>query len=238
MSSLFLILFLGALVVIFAGNSNSAAVDRTKKWLKGSKQVKEKRRAALLKKILKDPVPDSFVVDQDSPAKHNKDAHHAIFTVGMSVNFMKDIAIMFSKTARDAGFKGDIVVGVTPGSRAGFMNTLRATGCIIYSVPLYCNDAGDNDRRCSIEENNDDKVAIAMLRFYMYNWWARQYSSDTEIMITDFKDVFFQVHLSTLVLYGTLNRFADFLFFYNNRETPLITRDSSGQTLFLNSLHF
>lgn len=176
-----------------AGRGNAASVERTKQWLKGSNEIKEKRRAALVKKILKDPVPASFVPDHDSPVKHNKNTPYAIFTIGMSVNFMKSLAIMFSKTARDTGFDGDIVVGITPGSRDGFIKSLRATDCVMYTTPLYCNDAGDNDRRCSIEEDNEDKIAIPMLRFYMYNWWARQYSSDTEIMIADFKDVFFQV---------------------------------------------
>jgi hypothetical protein len=182
-----------AAAAITGKGGTAAAVQRTKAWIKGQTQIKEKRRAALVKKILKDPVPHSFVPDEDSPAKHNKNAPYAIFTIGMSVNFMGNIAIMFSKTARDAGFDGDIVVGVTPGSREGFIKNLRKTDCIMYSTPLFCNDAGDNDRRCSIEESNEDKIAIPMLRFYMYNWWARQYSADTEIMIADFKDVFFQV---------------------------------------------
>lgn len=181
------------LVVFGAVNAGEAAVERTKQWLTGSDKVKQKRRAALVQKILKNPVPASFVPDKDTPAQHNPNAPHVILTIGMSVNFMRETAIMFSKTARDAGFEGDIVVGVTPGSRAGFMSTLRLTNCVLYTVPLYCNNAGDNDRRCSVEEDNEDKIAIPMLRFYMYNWWARQYSSDTEIMVSDFKDVFFQV---------------------------------------------
>lgn len=189
----FLFTTLCLLLVLGAANAGEAAVERTKQWVVGSNKIKEKRRAALVQKILKNPVPSSFVPDSDTPAQHNPNAPHVILTIGMSVNFMRETAIMFSKTARDAGFEGDIVVGVTPGSRAGFMSVLRQTKCVMYTVPLYCNDAGDNDRRCSVEENNDDKIAIPMLRFYMYNWWARQYSSDTEIMISDFKDVFFQV---------------------------------------------
>lgn len=179
--------------ILSVANAGAASVERTKQWLAGSTKIKEKRRAALIKKILKDPVPDTFKPDSDSPAKHNPSAPHVILTIGMSPNFMKDIATMFVKTARDAGFDGDLVVGVTPGSRPGFMSVLRQTNCIIYSVPLFCNDAGDNDRRCSVEASNENKIAIPMLRFYMYNWWARQYSADTEIMVSDFKDVFFQV---------------------------------------------
>ena len=134
-----LVFFLGILGDTTAAKASSAAsVERTKQWLKGSNQIKEKRRAALVKKILKDPVPDSFHPDQDSPVKHNKNTPYAIFTIGMSVNFMKSLAVMFSKTARDTGFDGDIVVGVTPGSRDGFKKTLRATDCVMYTPSFPC----------------------------------------------------------------------------------------------------
>lgn len=222
---LYIFLYLVLLdISIIAATSNNPAVERTKQWLKGSTQVKEKRRAALLKKILKDPVPRTFVPDQDSPVTHNKNTPNAIFTVGMSVNFMRNIAIMFSKTARDAGFTGDIVVAVTPGSRDGFMKVLRATDCVIYTTPLYCNDGNDNNRRCSIEEGNDDKIAIAMLRYYMYNWWARQYSSDTEIMIADFKDVFFQSNPFDYKRYQWANPVSQFTAFLEHHPNKVIGR--------------
>lgn len=214
------------LVVLVASSlASEASVSRTKKWMEGSNRVKEKRRAALMKKILSNPVPDSFKPDQDSPAQHKKDAPNVILTVGMSVNFMKDIATMFTKTARNAGFEGDIVVAVAPGSREGFLKTLRLTNSVIYTIDLHCVGNSDNDKRCSIEEGDDDaKVPIAMLRFYMYNWWARQYNSKTEIMISDFKDVFFQSNPFTYKRSEWAHPVSDFTAFLEHHPNKVIGR--------------
>jgi len=49
----------------------------------------------------------------------------------------------------------------------------------------------DYDVQCSFY-SLPQQLQINFMRYYLYRWWAMQYSSDTLIMISDFRDVFFQ----------------------------------------------
>jgi hypothetical protein len=159
----------------------------------GSKRMKNKnaRSAKLLQSIESFPVPDYFKPDADSPS-HNP-AGPAVFTVAMG-GFLRFDAMMFAGSLRETGYKGDIVVAVQPNSDPRFMKVWKYYGCIIYTVSPNCTGEA-HSRVCSLYAgDNSPAVSINMVRFYMYQWWARKYNSEALILVSDFRDVFFQAN--------------------------------------------
>lgn len=44
---------------------------------------------------------------------------------------------------------------------------------------------------CSFE-GQTESFSINMIRYHLYQWWATKYSNNALVMISDFRDVFFQ----------------------------------------------
>lgn len=99
---------------------------------------------------------------------------------------------MFVGSLRDTGYQGDIVVAVFPKSNENFIKVLKLYNCIIYTLDPEC--VGEShDKKCSFSVgDNTPPVSINMIRFYMYQWWAKKYLPTALILVSDFRDVFFQ----------------------------------------------
>jgi len=153
--------------------------------------AKQERLKKLLRAIETDsPIPDFIVPDPGS--KPHTPSGPAIFAAAMSLEMRRLDALMFCATARKAKFDGDIVVAVLPGQDSGFMAALREAKATVYTVKPLC--VGErHDTVCSFREN-EPKFSINMVRFYLYQWWARKYQEDALIMLSDFRDVFFQAN--------------------------------------------
>jgi hypothetical protein len=132
---------------------------------------------------------DQFARYKGSP-KHDKKGP-AIFAAAMSEQYDFNTAALFAGTARSSGFRGDIVVAVLEKSNATLFSAFDKYGAIQYrlSSPKCIGDR--NDRVCALREGGK-YVPLAMLRFYMYQHWALQYDPRALIMVSDFRDVFFQ----------------------------------------------
>ena len=99
---------------------------------------------------------------------------------------------MFAGSLRDTGYSGDIVVAVAPGSDPGFLAVWKHYHCVVYTVQSNC-VGEDHDKKCSFDiGDGSPPVSINMLRFYMYQWWGRKYQQNALILVSDFRDVFFQ----------------------------------------------
>jgi hypothetical protein len=132
---------------------------------------------------------------------------------------------MFVGNLRDTGYTGDIVLAIDPNSNAKFISTLKEYAVITYTVDLTC-QGPPNDRICSFtqSEENTPKVSINMIRYYMYQWWARKYEPDALIMLSDFKDVFFQSNPFTYRTYEWAPPVAQFVVFQEPYPNKVINR--------------
>lgn len=149
--------------------------------------AKGERMKKLLRAI-ESPVP-AFLKPDVGSKPHTKNGP-AIFAAAMSLDMRRADVLMFCGTARKAKFDGDLVIAVLPNQDAGFMAALRENKATIYTVQPLCSGER-HDQVCSFQPN-EPKFSINMVRFYLYQWWTRSYSEEALIMLSDFRDVFFQ----------------------------------------------
>lgn len=69
------------------------------------------------------------------------------------------------------------------------MKDNRAT---VYNIAAECLGTG-HEQVCSLP-GHDKKFSINMMRFYLYSFWAKIYDPNALIMLSDFRDVFFQAN--------------------------------------------
>jgi hypothetical protein len=198
-------------------------------WSQGSevqgapKKTKGKARQANLKNLVAlamlDLPPPSL---QPAPGYGE---HHfggdAIFSAAMDTTSMRHDALRFVGSLRRTGYMGDIVLAVLSGSRQDFMDALKEKGCIVYIVDPICGGES-HEKKCRFEgQSRKEAFSINMVRFFLYKWWAQKYSSDSRIILSDFRDVFFQ---QDPFKWPKLNRNADMQVFLENHPTKVINR--------------
>lgn len=152
--------------------------------------IAKAERLKKLLRVIQTPVPD-FLKAEPWSKPHTPNGP-AIFAAAMSLESRRSDALMFCGTARKAKFDGDLVIAILPGTDAGFVAALKENKATVYTVKPLC--VGErHDTVCSFREN-EPKFSINMVRFYLYQWWASMYSEDALIMLSDFRDVFFQAN--------------------------------------------
>ena len=133
-----------------------------------------------------------LLLHEEWSSPHNMSSSVVIFSCALSITYVG--AAFFVGTARKAGFTGDIVVAVLPGSRIEFLDLLQQYDVTVYTIALECRKNGF-DVRCDFM--NED-LPITLVRSFIYQYWALQYPDTTYIMMSDFRDVFFQSNPFTL----------------------------------------
>lgn len=179
--------FLIFCIISISGNS-STEKSVADKWSYKRAQIKAEKLARIQKKSEAFTPPPTFKPEGWS-APH-RPSENAIFAVAMSHTYTSDHVQMFCGTARKAGFTGDIIIGILPGSQDSFIEGLVASKATVYTVDLKCRDA-QVESHCALH-GMTDSYPIGLLRFYLYEWWASVYDSTSWIMMSDFSDVFFQ----------------------------------------------
>ena len=181
-------------------------------WLERRSNLRKAKSDVLVNKILSSDV--SFVDSEifipstlgqknhtSSTLNNAEKRNEVVFTVAMSETFMRRDVRNFVGTLRNTGFNGDIVVGIMKNSQEDFINALIEFNTIIYLIDVECKDITSDHRMCSLKQNNKNnnheenpvKFSINMLRYYLYKWWSIKYTNpNTMILISDFRDVFFQ----------------------------------------------
>ena len=88
------------------------------------------------------------------------------------------------------------VVGVSPENNPRFLKVLRDYNVITYSIELTCKDGDGHSNTCTFSADKTISTGITasvnMMRYYIYQWFARAYNPGAQIIISDFRDVFFQ----------------------------------------------
>jgi hypothetical protein len=196
--TLLLLVALWDCMFVVAMFSNSTIEDHISRRLQSRTPREVKRSMAKndrLKRLLSVIESRPWVTGQLEPepwgGKHNPDGP-AIFAAAMSTDMQMHDAQVFLGTARKAGYTGDIVLAVLPGSRSGFMDAVKKSKAVVYTVAPDC-QGEYNDKKCSFKgQDGGMKVSINMVRFYIYQYWTSKYNSDALIMLSDFRDVMFQ----------------------------------------------
>lgn len=160
-------------------------------WHQKRAEMRAAKLTQLIGKIMLTNVPSPFAPTAKSPAHTTKG--QAVFAVGMDETYMRKDARRFVTTLRNTGYTGDIVVAVDKNSQAAFIDTLHLNKCIVYVVEAECSGPETGHRVCSLRgEQSTAKFSINMIRYHLYRWWAMKYEEEATLLISDFRDVFFQ----------------------------------------------
>jgi hypothetical protein len=117
--------------------------------------------------------------------RHNRNASQAVFVANTAM-FQQEIP--FFRTLRRY-YDGDIVMAVSPNAPKYYINWATGTyNCIVYVVPTE--KAGR--KNVALLGRPNSTMPAAQFRYYLYRIWAQQYSRNTIIMLSDFRDVLFQ----------------------------------------------
>ena len=108
----------------------------------------------------------------------------------MSADMMPRDVIQFVGSARKVGFDGDIVLALQPNTPERVMSYMKKYNTVLYNVTISC-IKDKKSQSCSLY-NSPKKYAVNVLRFYIYRWLATVYDPSTLILLSDFRDVFFQ----------------------------------------------
>mmetsp|Transcript_17731 Transcript_17731/g.18474 ORF Transcript_17731/g.18474 Transcript_17731/m.18474 type:complete len:389 (-) Transcript_17731:44-1210(-) len=140
-------------------------------------------------------IPSLFVPVVGS--ENHKNVSSAVFSVGLMANIMPRYYKIFFGTLRKTGFEGDIVVAIDESTSQSNIDLCLKFSPVLYKPVIECNKPNEtkwksHDRACRLAGTNDEKISISMMRYRMYLWWASKYEKFTNILIADFRDVFFQ----------------------------------------------
>jgi hypothetical protein len=188
----FLFVSIMTLSVFSEGETSKANSATLYTWNQRRTKLKRNKMEQLMKTIWSARIPNIEPLASGSP--HSKgEKQDVVFTAGIGPTMMRRDARMFVGTLRNTGFKGDIVIAVSADAPKAFSEELKKNGCVIYEIATVCDGEVDGQQVCKFKDDeSDSKFSINMIRYYLYRWWALKYPVDTTIMISDFRDVFFQ----------------------------------------------
>lgn len=120
----------------------------------------------------------------ESVHRVNENAIFAFAFYDLSVPTLAD----FVASARQY-FDGDIVMGINSTQNDDVLSFLSNHNVIVYQLDMVC----DVEKQCRFSDSpNQDMIPIALIRFYVYQYWAALYDPNVLLMISDARDVFFQ----------------------------------------------
>ena len=73
------------------------------------------------------------------------------------------------------------------------MSTLKEYNCVVYMVEAECQGPETGHRICNLKgEKSKTQFSVNMIRYHLYRWWAMKYEETATVLVSDFRDVFFQ----------------------------------------------
>lgn len=122
------------------------------------------------------------------------DGGDAIFA--LACNYPKDYYQRFVGSLRKFGYNGDIVLAVSPPEKMkpGVGDYMKETKVVAYGFEVDC-EGTDN---CKLKDEflgyPDPRPyrTFANIRYALYEYWMRQYTAQSYVLILDFRDTFFQ----------------------------------------------
>ena len=118
----------------------------------------------------------------------------AVFAAAFSSGFKRKDATRFCGSLLKSGFNGDIVLAMLQNPDRTFTDELKTMpNVIVYVVPLVCRQY--RGVWCHFPEDPGySQISIKTIRFRLYEWWSSIYKPSALLMLSDFRDVFFQTN--------------------------------------------
>eukprot|EP01038_Epipyxis_sp_PR26KG_P012247 gene12247-16419_t len=206
-SAVYLLLTLWNLVIsennVVEIKLNADHFNKQRKLSKAEQLIKSKsKKTERLSKVIEfvsttfqstAPIPFTLQPQKDS-RPHNASATHVAMTTAMDTTYISRDAVNYAGTLRKTGYYGDIIIAVLPNSKREFLQKLHEYNVIIYSIDLTCTgNAGAI--LCALPNQPINQMSLGIIRHYLYEIWCLKYSNrDIQMIVSDFRDVFFQVN--------------------------------------------
>ena len=161
---------------------------------------------------------------ESSGAQHNLEGPAILTVCLMCQHFSPFYARMFLLAARKSGYDGDLVIALSPGMTASFMDIVSQAKSVLYNIDLDCISRSSKRWLCEFKSNLSTvsvKWSIAVIRYKLYQYWASLYNPSAILMVTDFRDVTFQANPFTYMAdrwTPPISNLAVFLEAYPNKE--------------------
>jgi len=185
-----------------------------------AKALRLQRLVSLI--VSKTFIPREFSV-LDNSTRHNSSADFAILTTGMSPEVMPRNVKIFAGTLRKYGYAGDIVIGILPYTRQSIYPHLRKYNVITYHVNVSSKLESKHTYIYSLY-GQTPYYTVNVNRYILYKWWAMKYSSRTQILVADFRDVFFQSNPFTYRTFEWAPPVAQLVVFQESHPNSVISR--------------
>jgi hypothetical protein len=161
-------------------------------------------------------LPNSRLIHPQNPS--------AIITCALSTSYIARDVTNYVGTARKTGFIGDIVVAVLPNSNANFLARLQKFNTSVFVVDTTC--SGKDNILCQFNGKAD--MPVTVIRFFVYQELIKMFSSSTKILISDFRDVFFQSNPFKYKHVYAMEKPNQIMFFQECHPNRVINRDSQN----------
>eukprot|EP01041_Mallomonas_annulata_P017932 gene17932-36618_t len=123
---------------------NLLASKRVKrKGARGGRRSKSSKLTTLVNSLTIEAAPQTFQPATWSKP-HRPNVPFVILSAAMSVDTMPRDVINFAGTARKAGFDGDIVLAMVPGTRKLVIDRFIEYETVVYNVSVSCKGSGHN----------------------------------------------------------------------------------------------
>lgn len=152
---------------------------------------------------------------------------NAILTCALSITYTARDATHFVGTARRAGYLGDVVVIVHEKANDNFLQRLHKFNATIFVAKDTTCSGATHNVLCSFMGASD--MPVTLLRFFMYQDILHQYSSTSQIIMADFRDVVFQSDpFKYRALTHTARKSNQLFLFQETHPNRVIGRDSQN----------
>ena len=122
------------------------------------------------------------------------DGGDAIFA--LACNYPKEYYQRFAGSLRKFGYKGDIVLAVSPPEKMknGVGEYLKEINVVAYGFEVDCEGTDNCKLKDEVLGYPDPRPfrTFANIRYALYEYCMRQYTAQSYILILDFRDTFFQ----------------------------------------------
>lgn len=190
--------------------------------------IRPENKLEVLQKLLatRQPVAQQYKLDvvHDPKSAPIRSFNNVIITCALSTTYISLDATRYLGTARKAGFIGDIAVAVLPNSDSKFLASLVRYNASIFTVGSSC--SGKSNILCKFRGKDD--MPVSLLRFFAYQEIISKYSSISKVLMTDFRDVFFQSNPFKQKYVAQMSKPNDIFFFQEPHPNRVINRDAQN----------
>ena len=134
------------------------------------------------------------------------DGGDAIFA--LACQYSKEYYQRFVGSLRKHGYNGDIVLAVSPVDKmkSGVSDYLQKTKVVAYGFEVDCKGPDNCNLKDEFLGYPDPRPSrtFANIRYALYEYWLRNYSPKSYILILDFRDTFFQGNPSLLHVFNSV----------------------------------